>query len=126
MEDIRRFVGEMIKQTEEDIAFQRRSEPEDEWLKFLEGKLQAFKLVLGFLEQERIGLRRQGACSFRLCRRGEGGQHHEMRQQGNLQEPRTRTGRSPPTREQGGGPSCRGFLERTVLRSKASYGGVVP
>jgi hypothetical protein len=51
MEDIMRFVGGMIKQTEEDIAFQRRSEePEDTWLKFLEGKLQAFKLVQGFLE----------------------------------------------------------------------------
>lgn len=44
------FVGKMIKQTEEDLEFQRRSDPEDEWMKFLEGKLQAFKLVQGFLE----------------------------------------------------------------------------
>lgn len=48
-----RFVGGMIKQTEEDLAFQRRSEADDEWLKFLEGKLQAFKLVRGYLEDLR-------------------------------------------------------------------------
>ena len=50
VEDILRFVGKMTKQTEEDLAFQRRSDPDDEWMKFLEGKLQAFKLVQGFLE----------------------------------------------------------------------------
>ena len=50
MEEITRFVGGMIKQTEEDLAFQRRSEPADGWLRFLEGKLQAFKLVQGYLE----------------------------------------------------------------------------
>ena len=38
------------RQTQEDLAFQRRSEPEDEWVKFLEGRLQAFKLVQGFVE----------------------------------------------------------------------------
>jgi hypothetical protein len=51
VEEILRFVGRMTKQTEEDLAFQRRSDPNDEWLKFLEGKLQAFKLVQGFLEE---------------------------------------------------------------------------
>lgn len=50
MDEIRRFVGGMIKQTEEDLAFERRSESDEAWLKFLEGKLQAFKLVQGFLE----------------------------------------------------------------------------
>jgi len=45
-----RFVDRMIKQTEEDLAFQRRSEPDDVWLRFLEGKLQAFKLVQGYLK----------------------------------------------------------------------------
>ena len=53
MEEIRRFVAGMIKQTEEDLAFERRSETEEGWLKFLEGKLQAFKLVQGFLEDMR-------------------------------------------------------------------------
>ena len=50
LEEILYFVARMTKQTEEDLAFQRRSDPEDEWAKFLEGKLQAFKLVQGFLE----------------------------------------------------------------------------
>jgi hypothetical protein len=50
VEEILRFVGKMTKQTEEDLVFQRRSDPDDEWMKFLEGKLQAFKLVQGFLE----------------------------------------------------------------------------
>jgi hypothetical protein len=49
VEEIMLFVGKMTKQTEEDLMFQRRSEPDDEWMKFLEGKLQAFKLVQGFL-----------------------------------------------------------------------------
>ena len=53
MDEIVRFVGGMIKQTEEDLAFQRRSEPDDAWMKFLEGKLQAFKLVQGYLEDLR-------------------------------------------------------------------------
>ena len=50
VEEILRFVGKMTKQTEEDLVFQRGSDPDDEWMKFLEGKLQAFKLVQGFLE----------------------------------------------------------------------------
>lgn len=50
VEDVLLFIGRMTRQTEEDLAFQRRSDPEDEWTKFLEGKLQAFKLVQGFLE----------------------------------------------------------------------------
>jgi len=50
VEEILGFVGKMTKQTEEDLGFQRRSDPDDQWLKFLEGKLQAFKLVQGFLE----------------------------------------------------------------------------
>lgn len=50
VEEIVRFVEKLAKQTEEDLAFQRRSDPDDEWMKFLEGKLQAFKLVQGFLE----------------------------------------------------------------------------
>ena len=50
VEEILHFVGKMTKQTEEDLVFQRRSDPDDEWMKFLEGKLQAFKLVQGFLE----------------------------------------------------------------------------
>jgi len=50
VEEILDFVGKMTKQTEEDLGFQRRSDPDDQWLKFLEGKLQAFKLVQGFLE----------------------------------------------------------------------------
>jgi len=53
MDEIVRFVGGMIKQAEEDLAFQRRSEPDDAWMKFLEGKLQAFKLVQGYLEDLR-------------------------------------------------------------------------
>jgi len=53
MDEIVLFVGGMIKQTEEDLAFQRRSEPDDAWMKFLEGKLQAFKLVQGYLEDLR-------------------------------------------------------------------------
>jgi hypothetical protein len=53
VEEVLRFVGKMTKQTEEDLAFQRRSDPDDEWMKFLEGKLQAFKLVKGFLEDLR-------------------------------------------------------------------------
>lgn len=53
MDEIVRFVGGMIKQTEEDLAFQRRSEPDDAWMKFLEGKLQAFRLVQGYLEDLR-------------------------------------------------------------------------
>jgi hypothetical protein len=53
MEEVTRFVERMIKQTEEDLAFQRRSEPDEVWLKFLEGKLQAFKLVQGYLEDLR-------------------------------------------------------------------------
>ena len=50
VEEILHFVGKMTKQTEEDLAFQRGSDPDDEWMKFLEGKLQAFKLIQGFLE----------------------------------------------------------------------------
>ena len=50
VEEILRFVGKMTKQTEEDLAFQRRSDPDDQWMKFLEGKLQAFKLIQGFIE----------------------------------------------------------------------------
>ncbi len=50
VEEILGFVGRMTIQTEEDLAFQRKSDPEDQWVKFLEGKLQAFKLVQGFLE----------------------------------------------------------------------------
>lgn len=50
VEEILRFVGKMTTQTEEDLAFQRRSDPDDQWMKFLEGKLQAFKLVQGFIE----------------------------------------------------------------------------
>ena len=50
MDEIRRFVDAMIRQTEEDLAFEQRSETDEAWLKFLEGKLQAFKLVQGFLE----------------------------------------------------------------------------
>ncbi len=50
VEEILRFVRKMTEQTEEDLVFQRRSDPNDEWMKFLEGKLQAFKLVQGFLE----------------------------------------------------------------------------
>ena len=50
VEEIMRFVAGMIKQTEEDLAFQRRSERDHGWLRFLEGKLQAFKLVQGYLE----------------------------------------------------------------------------
>lgn len=53
VEEILRFVGKMTKQTEEDLAFQRSSDPRDEWVKFLEGRLQAFKLVQGFLEDLR-------------------------------------------------------------------------
>lgn len=56
MRDVERildFVGRMTKQTEEDLAFQRRSDPDDEWVKFLEGKLHAFSLVQGFLEDVR-------------------------------------------------------------------------
>ena len=59
VEEILRFVGKMTKQTEEDLVFQRRSDPDDEWMKFLEGKLQAFNLVQGFLEDlqsERVKL----------------------------------------------------------------------
>ena len=44
------FVERMTRQAEEDLGFQRRSDPGNEWTKFLEGKLQAFKLVQGFLE----------------------------------------------------------------------------
>ena len=51
VEEILLFVGRMTKQTEEDLAFQSRSDPDNEWMKFLEGKLQAFKLVKGFLEE---------------------------------------------------------------------------
>ncbi len=50
VEEILRFVRKMTEQTEEDLVFQRRSDPNDEWMKFLEGKLQAFNLVQGFLE----------------------------------------------------------------------------
>ncbi len=50
VEEILDFVGRMTVQTEEDLAFQRRSAPEDAWMKFLEGKLQAFKLVQGYVE----------------------------------------------------------------------------
>jgi hypothetical protein len=53
VEEVLRFVGKMTNQTEEDLAFQRRSDPDDEWVKFLEGKLQAFKLVKGYLEDLR-------------------------------------------------------------------------
>jgi len=53
MDEVVRFVGGMIKQTEEDLILQRRSEPDDGWVKFLEGKLQAFKLVRGYLEDLR-------------------------------------------------------------------------
>lgn len=59
VEDIALFVGRMTRQTEEDLAFQRKSDPEDAWMKFLEGKLHAFKLVQGFLEdvqKRRTGL----------------------------------------------------------------------
>lgn len=49
LEEVLLFLGKMTRQTEEDLAFQRESGPDDEWLKFLEGKLHAFKLVQGFL-----------------------------------------------------------------------------
>ena len=58
VEEILDFVGRMTVQTQEDLAFQRRSDPGDEWLKFLEGKLQAFKLVQGYVEDLH---RRRGA-----------------------------------------------------------------
>jgi hypothetical protein len=50
VDEVLLFIGRMTRQTEEDLAFQRRSDPEDEWVKFLEGKLLAFKLVKGFVE----------------------------------------------------------------------------
>ena len=50
LEEIVLFVQRLKRQTEEDLAFQRRADPQDEWVKFLEGKLQAFRLVEGFLQ----------------------------------------------------------------------------
>jgi hypothetical protein len=59
VEEVLLFLGKMTRQTEEDLAFQRGSDPDDEWLKFLEGKLHAFRLVQGFvadLQKRRTGL----------------------------------------------------------------------
>jgi hypothetical protein len=45
MEDMKLFVERMIRQTLEDMEYQKRTDPDDSWLRFLEGKLQAFRLV---------------------------------------------------------------------------------
>jgi len=56
MDELRAFLEKMIRQTEEDLVFQRKSDPRDEWMKFLEGKLHALKLVQGQIED----IRRKG------------------------------------------------------------------
>jgi hypothetical protein len=51
VEELRMFVERMIRQTQEDLGIQRRKDPADEWMRFLEGKLLAFQLVRGQIEK---------------------------------------------------------------------------
>ena len=45
MEELKSYIEKMVVQTEEDLAFQRKTDPADEWTKFLEGKLHAFRMI---------------------------------------------------------------------------------
>jgi len=49
----RTAVEMMIEQTEEQMEIQRQIAPNDEWMRFLEGKLLAFRLVRKGFETER-------------------------------------------------------------------------
>lgn len=51
MEDVKHFLESMIRQTREDMEYQEKSDPEDPWNKFLEGKMHAFRLVREYLER---------------------------------------------------------------------------
>jgi len=53
MDVLRAYIERMIKQTEEDLVFQRKTDPADEWMKFLEGKLHAMRLILAQMEDIR-------------------------------------------------------------------------
>ena len=50
---LKEFVELMIEQTEEEMEEQRQIAPNDEWMRFLEGKLMAFRLVGEGFETER-------------------------------------------------------------------------
>jgi len=54
MEDMKRFVEGMILQTREDLEYQTQTDPEDPWMKFLEGKMHAFRLVREYLDKKQM------------------------------------------------------------------------
>ena len=51
MEDMKRFLEGMIRQTREDMEYQEKTAPEDPWNRFLEGKMHAFRLVREYLDR---------------------------------------------------------------------------
>lgn len=51
MEELKRYIEKMTRQTVEDLAFQLKTDPADEWTKFLEGKLHAFKMIQSQMEE---------------------------------------------------------------------------
>lgn len=51
MDEVKLFVTRLIRQTKEDLELERRKDPLDEWVRFLEGKLLAFQLVEGFIQK---------------------------------------------------------------------------
>jgi len=54
MEDMRQFLEGMIRQTREDLQYQEKTDPDDPWLKFLEGKMHAFRLVREYLDKRQM------------------------------------------------------------------------
>ena len=52
IEEIKAFVKKMIRQSEEDLAAeQERGEETENWSETIMGQLNAYKLVLGFIEK---------------------------------------------------------------------------
>ncbi len=51
MEDMKQYVEGLIRQTREDLEFQKKTDPEDPWIKFLEGKIQALRLVQEYIDK---------------------------------------------------------------------------
>jgi hypothetical protein len=52
MDSVREFVEWMIEEIEQDMELQRKKDPNDEWMAFLEGNLLAMKLVKDHVEHE--------------------------------------------------------------------------
>ncbi len=53
MDDMKLFVQNMIRQTLEDIEYQKKVDPDDPWMKFLEGKMHGFRLVQEYVDKRK-------------------------------------------------------------------------